>query len=198
MAYSAITNAEIDQDSPITQTLMTKYRDNIILAAEGLWHPYDRTEPDGSADGVFYDFATDGAVASVETPDFDADYDYMLVWDGISTSSGTLARFGVEAYRDTDAAYDTITLLSAGSASASKLVYGRFTLHNPKGWATENLYARDLHTFQSDSSIVGSSDLEIALDGTIQTFSKLRFSWNAGDIDAGKIMLLRRKILWGL
>jgi len=35
MAYSAITNAEIDQDSPITQTLMTKYRDN-ILATKGM------------------------------------------------------------------------------------------------------------------------------------------------------------------
>jgi hypothetical protein len=33
--YTAITDAEIDQDSPITQTLMTKYRDNLIATAEG-------------------------------------------------------------------------------------------------------------------------------------------------------------------
>lgn len=33
--YTAITDAEIDQDSPITQTLMTKYRDNLIAVLEG-------------------------------------------------------------------------------------------------------------------------------------------------------------------
>ena len=33
--YTAITDAEIDQDSPITQTLMTKYRDNLIATTEG-------------------------------------------------------------------------------------------------------------------------------------------------------------------
>lgn len=33
--YTAITDAEIDQDSPITQTLMTKYRDNLIAVFEG-------------------------------------------------------------------------------------------------------------------------------------------------------------------
>jgi hypothetical protein len=33
--YTAITDAEIDQDSPITQTLMTKYRDNLIAVTEG-------------------------------------------------------------------------------------------------------------------------------------------------------------------
>lgn len=33
--YTAITDAEIDQDSPITQTLMTKYRDNLTAVTEG-------------------------------------------------------------------------------------------------------------------------------------------------------------------
>lgn len=33
--YTAITDAEIDQDSPITQTLMTKYRDNLTASMEG-------------------------------------------------------------------------------------------------------------------------------------------------------------------
>lgn len=35
MAYSEITNAEIDTDSPLTQTLMTKFRDNPIAIASG-------------------------------------------------------------------------------------------------------------------------------------------------------------------
>ncbi len=34
MAYSAITNLEIDPDSPVTTALMTKYRDNIIAVYE--------------------------------------------------------------------------------------------------------------------------------------------------------------------
>ena len=35
MAYSAITNGEIDTDSPITTALMTKYRDNIDAMRDG-------------------------------------------------------------------------------------------------------------------------------------------------------------------
>lgn len=34
-AYSAIANTEIDADSPITEALLTKYRDNPIAIAEG-------------------------------------------------------------------------------------------------------------------------------------------------------------------
>jgi hypothetical protein len=33
--YTAITNAEIDQDSPLTETLATKYRDNLLAVLEG-------------------------------------------------------------------------------------------------------------------------------------------------------------------
>lgn len=33
--YTAITNAEIDQDSPVTEPLMTKLRDNPLAIAEG-------------------------------------------------------------------------------------------------------------------------------------------------------------------
>src|SRR6056297_3392115 len=117
MAYSAITNAEIDQDSPITQTLMTKYRDNIILAAEGIWHPYNRSEPDGSADGVFYDSATDGTVASVETPDFAAGYDYLIVFDNMTTDGGAARALDIELYRDTDAAYVTAATTSSDRKS---------------------------------------------------------------------------------
>jgi hypothetical protein len=33
--YTAITNAELDQDSPLTETLTTKFRDNPIAITEG-------------------------------------------------------------------------------------------------------------------------------------------------------------------
>jgi len=193
MAYSAITNAEIDQDSPITQTLMTKYRDNIILAAEGLWHPYDRTEPDGSADGVFYDHAVDGDVASVETPDFAAGYDYLIIMDGLSHNLGVSTAIRIELYKDTDAAYGSSRAITPSDADGNTF-YAEVFLRNPKGWARPDLWGTAAGSTDSTSAAQFFVD---ANDATVQTCGKARIDMS-GDIDAGKIMLLRRKILWGL
>lgn len=74
MAYSDITNAEIDTDSPVTQTLMTKLRDNPLEVFSGgtgymnagNWVPVDWTFGDQTGDGTIYDFANDGAAATVD------------------------------------------------------------------------------------------------------------------------------------
>lgn len=196
MAYSAITNAEIDQDSPITQTLMTKYRDNVIFNAEGIWHPYNRTEPDGSEDGVFYDFATDGAVASVETPSFAADYDYLIILDGVSHSNGALgASIQIELYKDTDAAYGAVVSISESELGSANFYIEAF-LRNPKGWTRQNalVTAASSDTTGNAGTYAGSHG-----DTTLQTCGKARLQPSgSNNFDAGEIALLRRKIILGL
>jgi hypothetical protein len=56
--YTAITDAEIDQDSPITQTLMTKYRDNLTAVIEG-----DASAPQIQTEAIADDAVTTAKLA---------------------------------------------------------------------------------------------------------------------------------------
>lgn len=107
--YTAITDAEIDQDSPITQTLMTKYRDNLTAVIED-----DSTAPKikqhlrigGTSGGniVFSDLAPYSAV------EFRA---YMQEVAGVS---GTL---GLDYSTNNGSSYTTLTtLLTLGDGEA--------------------------------------------------------------------------------
>lgn len=91
-------------------------RDNLISAAEGGqgapvvaagWHPYDLTAVGGSADGTIYDHAVDGAVSIVETPAFEAGYEYAMIVDVTMTNVSALetARYKVESQRDSNSAW---------------------------------------------------------------------------------------------
>ena len=68
--WTDISNSNIDQDSPATETLFQAIRDNINASQ---WNYYD------DSTGVIYDFAVDGAVSVITTPDFEDGYDYGFV-----------------------------------------------------------------------------------------------------------------------
>lgn len=189
MAYTAITNAEIDQDSPITQTLMTKYRDNIILAAEGLWHPYNRAEPDGSETGIFYDFAVDGGATQIETPNFEAGYDYMVVVDGL-VRSGAPYTINLEIFRDTPATYSSASLI-VGTTNSGAPTYGTILLLAPM-WPQ---LRTDAHCRMKSEAALNISDVNNGDNSNVQTCSKVRLVMS-GASTAGKVALLRRKHIW--
>jgi hypothetical protein len=81
--YTAITDAEIDQDSPITQTLMTKYRDNLTAVIEG----------DASAPKIDYPAISD-ALTGVSARDIGS---YTVAWYAVSgsLSDGTFVSIAV-------------------------------------------------------------------------------------------------------
>lgn len=74
MAYSELTNAEIDPDSPVNQQMLTKLRDNpleIFSGATGYmnagnWVPVDWAFGSRSGTGVIYDHSVDGTVANID------------------------------------------------------------------------------------------------------------------------------------
>src|SRR6056297_57750 len=104
MAYSAITNAEIDQDSPITQPLMTKYRDN-ILAVKGM---------------VFLSSADASSDATIDFTEFDASlydaYEFVLI---NVTPSSTAVNLQIRTSTNGGSSYD-----SGGSDYGYELVTG--------------------------------------------------------------------------
>jgi len=88
--YTAITDAEIDQDSPITQTLMTKYRDNLTAVVEG-----DDTAPRILSPALGLTYKTGSGTITLDTTDLSnlADMGLALLTgydDASITNSGTV------------------------------------------------------------------------------------------------------------
>jgi hypothetical protein len=53
------------------------------------WHYYNQTVVGGSGDGIFYSHAVDGAVATATTPAFEDGYEYGIVFEDISVTTGS-------------------------------------------------------------------------------------------------------------
>lgn len=55
------------------------------------WHSYDRTNVGDSGNGKYYEFSTDGAVATAETPNFENNYEYRILGVNLGVASNTTA-----------------------------------------------------------------------------------------------------------
>lgn len=194
--YTSIATAEIDTDSAVTQALLTKVRDNPIAISEGSanspvlsvgWHPYDMVTVGDGNDGTIYDFAVDGAVASVETPNFADGYEYLIFMDGISHSSGAAQNLQLDLYKETDAAYQNVHTSSATGA-ASEVWRGFFYIVYPRidtvGHWVDSKYTKDTTLAQGTERFA---------DATLQKILKARVQFTGGNIDLGKLRLMRRR-----
>ena len=88
--YTAIANSAIDQDSPVTQPLMTALRDNPIAITEGA-SGAPRVQPEALA--LYYvsgsaTRSTSGSSAVVEVTDLD-NVDYVLLTGSILVTSAS-------------------------------------------------------------------------------------------------------------
>jgi hypothetical protein len=195
-AYVEITNGEIDQDSPITQTLMTAYRDNLAAAAlEGVtgapvnqhaWHPYNMVTIGDATTGLFYDFAASGALASIEAPLFVAGYDYRVQGlDLLASSDSRLTK--VEFYRSVDAAWSAVTVATSGSPASANTGTFAVEILNPS--RSDGIWLVPVYSTQS---AYGSMS-QFIIDDTVQVISKARVTISSGTLTAGKLWLYRRK-----
>jgi len=117
MAWTAIVNGSIDQDSPITQPLMTAYRDNQIMAVQMGWAPWDIDQPSDATAGPIYDWSVAGSVSAIETPDFDDDYEYRIIADAITVSigGGATGELALSIYGTTSGYSSPMTVTPTGS-----------------------------------------------------------------------------------
>lgn len=201
---TAATLASIDEDDMAsdsatavpTQQSVKAYVDAEVAgfsAFEYSWHPYNRTAVGGSETGIFYDHSVDGTPASIETPDFVADFDYMVVFTGVGTATLT-AGMGFEVYKDTDAAYGSLSNIGSSTlVTTNDHLNGYVSMQNPKGWSRSR--AGVSYAVQSEAEI--ASDFVAVLDNTVQTYSKMRFTLAGGrNFGAGQVALLRRRVIW--
>lgn len=197
--YTTIANTEIDQDSPVTQPLMTAMRDNPIAISEGStgapitaagWHPYDMVAVGDGNDGLIYDNAVDGNVLSIETPNFADGYEYMLLIERISHNT-TATAFDIDQYFETAAAYQGVESISAAYNSGDT-VSGFIHFHRPRYSSHRHFFSYS--TTGGTASGGASSNTKFHYNATAQKVLKARIDVTGTSlIDGGKVYLLRRK-----
>ena len=163
--YTAITDAEIDQDSPITQTLMTKYRDNLTAVIED-----DSTAPK-IKQRMRYGQASNGG--NITFSDL-ADYGGVEINAALKENSGSdPATLEIQYSVNSGSSYTAITdlLTSDDSPTQGAIGYGYFD------FATGELSFVRMSDIQDGaqpgfSATVGGAPLAI---------TNLRFSVSTGD-----------------
>jgi hypothetical protein len=169
----------------------------------GVWHPYDMTEA-GTGDGVIWSHSADGAVSSIETPDFASGYEYRLELEDVSNSNGD-SDIELEAYYFTSATYSASVILRALPASPIGQLSSGFV---------DLLRAHDAVKTHAAPFVIGGSNFTqsrvVGINAgalatgdnagsaffthtTAQRIGKARLSISAGTFNGGLVRLLRRK-----
>lgn len=194
MAYSEITNAEIDQDSPITQPLMTKMRDNplSILAGDSgymnaaAWVPVDWTFSDRSGDGTIYDFLVDGIATQVDYT-LENGWEYMFLIDAIHGDNSNTPRVDVKVSQDAGSSFSS-TIVNGDTTVDEVRSYNIVYFRNPR---LDN-YAKEVFLFRQGGGLNESRVTGNAID-------QVRFAWSGGqdlnndDADEGSVIRAFRR-----
>lgn len=194
--YTAIASTEVDADSPLTDTLMTRLRDNPLAIAEGAseapyiqtaWHPYNSVVVGDAFTGRLWDFATNGAVIDVVTPYFLAGYEYRMRMHGLTASS--VATLVAQFYTDAGAYTSSLTLgamapTAVGDGFVEVLDPGRISRHKyvrAQYSETTTLFT----TFSPDNLVSAATAFKI---------TKFKIGLPSGGLVAGSVFLDRRRI----
>lgn len=199
-SWTTLSSALFTVGKPITSAIGLALNENPSAIAEGAtsappvragWHPYDQTAV-GTNDGLVYSSAVSGTVANVESPNFADGYEYAFEFDQVSHNGAGSRDFQIEFYRATSAAYSAVKT-SITIATPSDSLTGRLEVLHPR-------ITRKAHVIREELGIDGNNGFTAAMTGsygithtTAQKLLKVRFSFSADSIDAGKIYMYRRR-----
>ena len=193
----AVSDAVIAYQKPITLQQGRGLRDNPVASFEmntgadvhlGIWHPYDMVRAGDGATGELWSFDVDGAVASVETPDFEDGFEYQLILDEVSAATpGGIVQ--ISLYLETSATYDVGSAIFDNSNPA-QYFSAVLTIHRPRDVSRIHIVDGSRYT----STDAGSGVTGGSLDGTAQKILRARINTTGPNLDLGRIRLLRRKV----
>lgn len=202
--YTDLLLANLEPGDPLTDEIVQAFYLNLLAAMEGsaggdgapvnqaMWHPYDMVKVGDGNDGVFYDFAGDGAVASIDTPTFEDGYEYRVVGTSLGSSNGLAATLQVQFYKATDGALTSAQNLGANGGSSNVLAF-RFDVERPRQ-AQFGCYGSGITS--NNSSGLPAVITAAVSDTTLQKIDYLRFAWSAGNFNAGTMILYRRRVIY--
>lgn len=126
--YSEILDDELIPDSPGTSILFFRLRDNpeaIALGAQGAphliagWWPFDEVAVgDSVTGGLVYDHTVDGNTNTIILPDFEAGFDYRIVFDRVGHNSGESIPINLSFFGQTAGTWGTAIAVATGASIA--------------------------------------------------------------------------------
>lgn len=201
----AVADTVIAYQKPITLQQGRGLRDNPLAIAEAssgapvvqtVWHPYDMTLA-GTGDGEIWSFAADGAVAAIETPNFVDGWEYRLELIDVTNLTGP-GNLTLAVYYQTSAVYSAEGVLRTFPPSP--------TGQKTSGYVSINRTFETSSTHAVDHASGGINTTGVAGGGAAfsgvlffthsipQRIGKARLTIDAGTMNGGKVLLMRRKI----
>lgn len=193
---AAVSNTAIAFKKPITLQQGRALRDNPDAAFEGSsgapytqaqWHPYNGVYWGTGSFGVIYNVATDGAVSSVVTPDFEDGYEYLLLFDEIGSSLAP--DLTIELYGETSASYGTA--MPVLSATGLAEFTGAIAINRPRFSRAKCVVSG--HYSNGAATGAGATFVYADRRGTAQKRLRARIAVSTGTINAGRIRMYRRR-----
>jgi len=194
--WTSISNAALAVGAIPSSAIVTAMRDNPIAIAEGAsgapivetgWHPVGKLTVGDATSSLIYDFAVNGVVANVVTPDFTDGYEYRLLIDRISHNDGVTSRgLFVELFLETSGTYNAA--IDKGGVSSAQTVSAHVDILMPR------LDSQDHWVLFGYRTTASSDNAEMGIvSSSAQKILRARVRFSAGSIDAGRIWLFRRR-----
>lgn len=196
--WTSISNASVAVGGIPSSTTVTALRDNPAAMAETAtgapviaagWHPVDKVTVGDGKTGLIYDFAVNGTVTSVVTPDFADGWEYRIVAVDISASVVSAVRLNLDGYFQTSATYRRLRY-TGESAGSNSFGYD-LEINTPR-------IAKVTHLASGPAYINGQISMETFdnaafTSGTSQKLLRVRVGFTLGDVAGGKVYLFRRR-----
>ena len=140
----------------------------------------------------FYDFAIDGLVTTITTPDFADGYEYQIIGDRFDHDQGTSRSLTVSQYLETNAGYGS-AIVSGTIGISNDDTSIILTIIAPRSIGTRHF----IKSLFSVTTVDSSSDTESILteyNSTAQKILRVRIALSAsGNFSAGTLNLYRRQ-----
>ena len=165
----------------------------------GAWRPWYQVGGEGwmpsvGSDGVLYDSASDGTVASVLTPDFKDGFEYKFMFEDFVAP----ANVGVRAqfFYETAAAWSAAIPVS-GNAGSGAIHTIECKAISPR--RNRRVHYLDIVSFGSVGSAPfnGSGSPWGVGTSTADKVLRMKLFWQSGNITSGRIIMLQRRVHGG-
>jgi hypothetical protein len=164
------------------------------LVVQQGWHPDDMIAYGDGNDGMIYNSAVDGSVASIISNDFEDGYEYAFLASNLTVPSG--GDILVEFYRETGAAYSATGVIGTSGGAGNVRMYAWLEMIRPRDVMNGHVFSSRgaIGPTPSNTTFPGGGVLfgGIVTHTTAQKVLRVRFTLSTGNFAAGTLQQFRR------
>jgi hypothetical protein len=163
------------------------------LVVQQGWHPDDMIAYGDGNDGMIYNSAVDGSVASIISNDFEDGYEYAFLASNLTVPSG--GDILVEFYRETDAAYSATGVIGTSGGAGNVRLYAWMEMIRPRDVMNGHVFSSrgTIGPTPSNATFPGGGLFGgIVTHTTAQKVLRVRFTLSSGNFAAGTLQQFRR------